>query len=725
MKRIADRQIQREDGDDPHSISAEDGGGEDVPTTPHEHKPRVIRGLPKRKGGTPIASPGTAAGANPFALLAQPNVSAPASEQSKTSLFANVQLKPASPTAKPSAPPTSAFPAAPAAATAASAAPRHTHEYWKGVRGLNWSLTRQLVNVLSQSDELANLHDTLVKFAHTYERYHDELAAKWLGVHKMNPSSASQDTNAPAAPTTTSFSFTKPAQSAPVPPKPDAPTPADSFGGPQEKSLGTGVKPPLLTFAPKQDVNTTQGALSTPKPQATPGFSFGQHKEPAEKQGFTFAQSSEKDDMGLGSGLKGDKQSASGFVFGAKDEKPNTNGFSFGAKETVKSSTPGFSFGTKESDKVSKGFLSASQEKNTGTDSFAFAAKKSDKPGGFVFAGTKENDKHTNFGFAPRASEKPSVSGFSFHASDSPSVTAFDAGNKSSASAFSTNTGGFAFNSGSTAASSLPHGKTALSQSEQLSNDETKSSTDQGSFMQPQNDKTSASKGGLNEESESNKDIDANTGGEVNEEHKGDKLDKPVPPSLPSTGFSFAGKSTKTFLSGAAPKPFTGPAPPQFQMPAGGFSFGKLAANEKLAKDKPLEPSEQVDKPADEAHVTEVSAKEPGSNDSAPSTPSKPTVTTNKSITFGSASSAQTSGSPSAPHRFSFGTSPPLSSNSTSPSFTKSAIGPSFANTTGVAAGGSFKFGAAPIAFGSPENENEDDISTQSKDDADAPKSRE
>ena len=134
MKRIADRQIQREDGDDPHSIGAEEHAGEQSPSAPQERQPRVIRGLPKRKGLT--ASPSAPPTSNPFAVLAQPEAPKPSS-----SPFASVRLAPT--------------PRAPAKAEAQPA------EFWKGVRGLNWSLTRQLVHVLNQSDAVSYTHLTL------------------------------------------------------------------------------------------------------------------------------------------------------------------------------------------------------------------------------------------------------------------------------------------------------------------------------------------------------------------------------------------------------------------------------------------------------------------------------------------------------------------------------------------------------------------------------------
>lgn len=495
MKRIADRQIQREDGDDPHSIGAEEHTGEQSVSVPQERQPRVIRGLPKRKGLT--ASPSAPPASNPFAVLSQPEPPKPT-----PSLFASVQL---SPTRK-----------GPADAEVQPA------EYWKGVRGLNWSLTKQLVRVLSQSDELANLHDTLFAFARTYAQHHDDLASKWLG-RKSEVKSTASPLSAHDTKPTTSFSFTQP--------KAPSTTPLST-------SFSFTPKTRDISFTRKPEEKTSS---SPPAPSEPPAVSL-----PRPATAFSSGQSA-----------------------------PQTSGFSFG--QAPKPSAPAFSFGT--SSALGADVLEP-VEKLTGKDE--------DK---------KEGET---------AKEKEPVK------------------------------------------EDLPAEKKESADEETSEKKETPASVEA-----PQTQEQAAL------------------------------------PSLPSGGFSFAGKSTQSFLDGKAPKTFTGPKPPTFQVPAGGFSFGSSQPKE-----------------------AENIAKE------APRTPSAPSVTTDKPITFGSASSTPSHDSPSAPHRFSFGTSPP--NKGTSSSFTKSAIGPSFANTAGVASGGSFQFGAAPIAFGTPDPQ--DQSSTHNVDD---PESRE
>lgn len=203
---------------------------------------------------------------------------------------------------------------------------------------------------------------------------------------------------------------------------------------------------------------------------------------------------------------------------------------------------------------------------------------------------------------------------------------------------------------------------------------------------------------------------------------------KPQLPTLPSTGFSFAGKATKSFLDGktSAVQPTSETKPPTFQVPIGGFSFGKPPTADKKEQAqldmKAASDTSNLDSAAKEKNASEPSSKTSEKSDNFPQTPSKPAVTTSKPITFGSASSSRSQASPSAPHRFSFGTSPSSTDASTSPSFTKAAIGPSFANTTGVSTGGSFQFGSTPISFGQADNSK--DITTRPSDTHDQTKSQ-
>ncbi|WFD25101.1 hypothetical protein MNAN1_000064 [Malassezia nana] len=399
MKRIAERQIQREDGDDPHSfVEDAPSEGASAPSS-REAAPRVIRGLPKRKGLAPSPS-APALSANPFSQLSSVPSSGP--------LFSHVQLAPATSSAptKPANPaplPTSVsqpvLPAAPKApAPAPAPAPHAELEYWKGLRGLNWSMIRHFIRVWNASDELADLHATLVQFAETYQAHHDALAKKWLGhaLHAPAASSATESSQrgsiqAPVAAGTASkdplpssapafshgeLSQGKPASTVASQDKQglSKDKPAFSFGAVPDKptTFGSLHDKPAFSF----------GALSKEKPasndksQDKPTVSFGMNKD---KPAFSFGASQDKPTLGT------ESKTGPTFSFGASKDKP---AFSFGTtKEKPASSNesqdkPAFSFGTLPKDKPAPS--GDSQEKQAAP----FGTTK-DKPA-FSFGMTKE-----------------------------------------------------------------------------------------------------------------------------------------------------------------------------------------------------------------------------------------------------------------------------------------------------------------------------------------------
>ena len=175
MKRIADRQIQREDGDDPHSVGPDTSGSDNVaPVNAQEREPRVIRGLPKRKGlkaaaSTPPSNPfamlasgsspsisparsgpnaGTGQGVSPSLSMPSMPATARAEPPKAPSLFASVELKPpsSSQSTSPLDPPSfgqsnsSSKPASSTSSSVSATASSHARvpvEYWTNVRGLN------------------------------------------------------------------------------------------------------------------------------------------------------------------------------------------------------------------------------------------------------------------------------------------------------------------------------------------------------------------------------------------------------------------------------------------------------------------------------------------------------------------------------------------------------------------------------------------------------------
>ena len=204
MKRIADRQIQREDGDDPHAVSEsveETPGGQPVP--PPQHRP--IRGLPKRRLGgqatqpppvAPTSSP--APSSSPFAnvsLQSKPlfggvnlaNSTQPPSsgstisaEAPAPSLFSGVNLtqQPA-PASQPRA--LSTYPTATATAASDASKPGPSEQFYTAIRGLNWSLAQSVVDMFNKSDGFDDMLSALEVTKNTYQRHRDGIIEQHLG----------------------------------------------------------------------------------------------------------------------------------------------------------------------------------------------------------------------------------------------------------------------------------------------------------------------------------------------------------------------------------------------------------------------------------------------------------------------------------------------------------------------------------------------------------------
>ncbi|CCU97946.1 unnamed protein product [Malassezia sympodialis ATCC 42132] len=448
MKRIAERQIQREDGDDPHAV--EDATTEAASThMPREAAPRVIRGLPKRKGVAPSPS-APALSANPFAQLA------PAT--SSSSLFGQVQLTPKSSSGSaPTAPkgpaplPTSLSQPVLPVATKPTPTTHNELEYWKGVRGLNWSMIRHLVQVWNASDELADFHTTLLQFAAAYREHHEALASKWLG-HTLETSSQalgsapteSASLSSPkaamstAGPSKSAFSFgvkpvSSPSFSLSVGKPADAETgsakPAFSIGSSNEKSAAETGKPafklsPAMELTGKPDSSSMDApvkaaSVSDESTKGTkPAFSFDTKEKTASEIGFSFGtakdDSASKNTDGKPPFSFGTAKEPQGFSFGAaKDDaasktaesKPafsfgtakKPQGFSFGtAKDDAASKNtdgkPAFSFGTaKEPQSFSFGTAKDDSAPKTTDDKPAFSSRTAKETQGFSFGAAKEN----------------------------------------------------------------------------------------------------------------------------------------------------------------------------------------------------------------------------------------------------------------------------------------------------------------------------------------------
>ncbi|KAL4401392.1 hypothetical protein ACI68E_001031 [Malassezia pachydermatis] len=280
MKRIAGRQIQREDGDDPHAIEEDHPNEAPSERSSAPQPPRVIRGLPKRKGLTPSAGAPTV---SPFAIGAA-NPSPAANPAASSSLFSSVNL-----TSKPSSTPAatlsplaavqlstkpsnaSSSPTAPSTTPAKLDSPTTTKKdvtgYWKALRGLNWSLAREMVSMFNTGDELADWHDTLVQMAQKYQQHHTSMRSKYLGTTTTTskPATASsQSAFAVPSSSNTSSAFSASAKTTAPTERNDTPRPTKTTVLPMSSSMPSWTMP----SAPKETE-----APPVKKPSA-PAFSF-------------------------------------------------------------------------------------------------------------------------------------------------------------------------------------------------------------------------------------------------------------------------------------------------------------------------------------------------------------------------------------------------------------------------------------------------------------------
>ncbi|WFD42245.1 hypothetical protein MPSI1_000886 [Malassezia psittaci] len=207
MKRIADRQIQREDGEDPHAVDSD--ALDSQPQQDAAPQQRAIRGLPKRRApgissqavaqplANPFASIGSAStakldaeqqkspAANPFANLSQKaptahqSLSVSASVPGFTFKTKEVQSQPESDSVlkktevhstdrKTEKEKTDSLPLTPEKS-------RNDVEIYRNIRGLNWSFIRALINSFNQSSDCANFAPVLSAFEKQYTQHYNTI----------------------------------------------------------------------------------------------------------------------------------------------------------------------------------------------------------------------------------------------------------------------------------------------------------------------------------------------------------------------------------------------------------------------------------------------------------------------------------------------------------------------------------------------------------------------
>ncbi|WFD29814.1 hypothetical protein MSPP1_000827 [Malassezia sp. CBS 17886] len=610
MKRIAERQIRREDGDDPHALEEASSAEE-----------RPIRGLPKRKGAAvapPAATPNPFAGVglggasfsfagaappasgvadapkpSPFAtvqLSANPTAAAlsGAAATPKSSPFSAVQLSanPAAATlseaaatpnpspfatvqlsANPTATPPSAAPATPPAPPPGTAAPtgvtadKHAG-YYAGLRGLNWSLAKSLLGVLNHADDFGNLHGVLRAFTDEYHKHHEGLASKWL---------------------------------------------ERAYALHAEMRVAPATRPLAATHAGNTPAND---AVASQLP--TPGHDGARGSKPAET---------------------------------ATPSAPSLPPRTTAMLESADAQVP-----TREEGSAARG-----NESDRSADASAKrpSTRLMERPAAaFTPADAASVPSTTSSAPLSVTSVAPSSA-----TSSAPSFAALSA--PSSAPSFASHSA--APSASHSAAPSAPH-----SAAPSAPHSAAPSAPHSAAPSAPHSAAPSAP-------------------------HSA----PPSAPTLPAsaTSFSFAGKPVASILAGSVAN---GPAlgVPTFDIPSSGFVFDKdaLAAAGASPWTATEEGPEKQGPPAESAAagltpsgsaavgLTSFGSAAAGVKPSASAT-AAPTPSANGDT------SAHSGGSPSA--------------------FTNVAIGPTFANTTGVAAGGQFKFGAAPIAFGRPRDEDE------------------
>lgn len=699
MKRIAERQIQREDGDDPHSVAAETADDSEATVckcartltqAPVESQPRVIRGLPKRRGaraaapGMPATAPAQSSpSASPFSGV---QLSKPASP------FAGVQLsKPASPLAgvqlnKPDLPSTHApdknastaslgAPASPLTSVqlnmsaphtepAALAAPKAElaktstpapYEYYRDLRGLNWSLAKRMLCIFNESAELANMHAALEEFARVYDEHHTSISVKWLKtplrkVEKTTSSTAQVESHSAVESLRTAVNKAQ----------------ADLAKARADADL---ARAQVDKAKAEADRAVAEAQVAADKAQAAARAELDKAKADARAARTAEAEArteverlqvdvrkAQADALKARSDVSDAKASAAQTIVDTEAKARADVEAAWAEAETKAREEVEAKADTDAKDKTeedAKAMAEIGKESNVPTmdaiPSTPSMAPPMPPAGGFSFAGKPTNSFLSDIQLpsAPKDAKPPTFTlpagGFSFGATPTVS-TKRESGPQASALALN-------------GAAPVPDNAT-----------HTKTGDEDG------DDNASASS--------SAQSTSATPSGEL----------KAGPTfAIPSGGFAFGGKPMGSLLKDTKlAAPLNKQTPPTFTAPANPL-FGK-----------PLDTMER---------------EEPA----APVTPKS--VETTRPITFGSASprSGVSFGTPSplAPHRFSFGTS---SKTEVSPSFTKTAIGPSFANTSGVTAG-AFRFGTTPISFGVEDKESDPEANAQPSSESSAQKS--
>lgn len=601
MKRIADRQIQREDGDDPHAVPVESEESSGGPAPAVQSRP--MRGLPKRRG--PAAAPqAPAAGANPFAKVAAvmpPSVPL----QPVPSPFANLEAPAPWPVSSGSvstgsqpswsggqavAPPAKPAPSAPSPKKdEAPSLDESKVDFFKSVRGLNWSMTKELVRVLNEASDCSNLGSALHAIDEQYSEHYKTISEKWAAAEN-------------AAKEQEREKETK-----------DAMDPELAFGSvsatrPLLSTLGDAARKSTLDTKPEPPRepswrNKVMTMETTPKSSSLQFPSFTAH-------------------------------SLLGNAFESNHENVRPT-----PKHIGQSMLPSF--------------LGASREQNDAHRASAFQRQADAvEREAEVDAETKKVDEQAE---ADKANE------VEVEAKEA-EAKAKEAKDKADAEE-----------------------KEAKDKAEAKAKADSKAKADADAQAKTDAD----AKAKADAEAKAKADADAKADAKA----QADAAKPSAPPtfSLKPGGFSFAGQSTSSILQKSDVGESSAPpsSAPTFSIPATGFSFAGTS----------LAPKSTPTTSSPPAPATTASPSMPVTT-SAP-TAATPPVDTTKPIAFGSAartpsSSFSASGpSSTSPHRFSFGNKPKGGS-----AFTNAAIGPAFANTSGVAAGGQFSFGSAPIAFG-------------------------
>ena len=389
MKRGAERQIQREDGDDPHGIGLEnDGstnsGGNGGGQGSADISARPIRGLPKKKlaGGNSFggsASPSPAATASspfggfgsftstnttsantstapkPTFSFGQPSNGFGASSNTTTSLSASAKPFTFSAPATAASAATASNGISSAAPSTSTAASEKDLEYYRALRGMNESLKQQLGNSIEaalKKDAFADLSGLLQSIRTKYEAFRAKAESKRGNVEKDTPTSKQEPAKV--------LYPDGIAQFAPGRTPDNTKNPFLDFATSPASQPVTETKATTITPA--------QPSVSLPKPPASGGFSFagssfsgpsstssitsdakllpGQPTFALPKSGFFKAFGKEADEEQEGEN-EGDDKNKEADNNKQKDDsastndasKPTSTGFSFGAPSVSSSNS--------------------------------------------------------------------------------------------------------------------------------------------------------------------------------------------------------------------------------------------------------------------------------------------------------------------------------------------------------------------------------------------------